>query len=432
MNSFGNAEADEPKSETVLTSRFVPMAAGLAAIVLAYFAGAADVGWGIVSAAFLAVIFVAVCMLQRSPAARSFQAGRLEKEEVEGTETGPTLFDEIEDRLVALDEANEVFGTSLNAADMFRLVSSRIGEIFPLTGAALIVPDDASQNLRFLHFDGENSDSMRGVEIAIKEGLAGRAFASGQIEIDNRLTLDKTCIGVERLLPFTSAVAIPLVQDDGAFAVFQLFTTDHIGNDEDTMKLLEAISEHITPIFRSSIAFERSLSSALTDALTGLPNERAFFVVLEKQLAESIRHREERPLTILSIDIRDFGAVNSMLGHLVGDRMLEFAGARIGEHLRKMDFLARTVNDEFSVVLPTASEKVGFEIIERIRAGFQQNEFEITDGEGVTVALNIGWATFWKDGETVEQLLRAAQQRKREAKSETPTGVLWFPKEYVN
>ena len=121
-----------------------------------------------------------------------------------------------------------------------------------------------------------------------------------------------------------------------------------------------------------------------------------------------------------------------MLGHAVGDRMLEFAGQRIGEPLRKMDFLARTVNDEFSVILPTASEKIAFEIIERIRSGFQQNEFEIAHGEGVTIALNIGWATFWKDGETADQLVRAAQLRKRQAKSEEPAGVLWFPKEYVN
>jgi diguanylate cyclase (GGDEF)-like protein len=428
MNSFGNTEANEPKSDTVFKTRFVPVGTGLAAIGMTYLAAAADIGvWGVASAVGIAVLFIAACLLPRSSRRIVVPVETCPEPAVE-----PSLFEEINDRLVALDEANEVFGTSLNAADMFRLVSSRIGEIFPLEAAALVVPDDTGETLKFIHFDGQNSDAIRGVEIGISNGLAGRAFASGCIEIDNRLTLDKTSIGVEKLTPFTSSAAIPLILDDVPFGVFQLFAVDRIGNDEDTMKLLEAISEHITPIFRSSLAFERSLSSALTDALTGLPNERAFFMVLEKQLAESMRHREERPLTILSIDIRDFGAVNSMLGHLAGDRMLEFAGARIGEHLRRMDFLARTVNDEFSVILPTASEKTAFEIIGRIRSGFKQNEFEIADGEGVTVELNIGWATFWKDGETIDQLLRAAQQRKRQAKCETPTGVLWFPKEYVN
>jgi diguanylate cyclase (GGDEF)-like protein len=427
MNSFGNAGAEEPKPETVLTTRLVPIAAGLAAIALTYLAAASDIGgWGIAAAAVIAALFVAACTLPNPGRRRATET----IEPTPAAEQG--VFDEIEDRLIALDEANEVFGTSLNAADMFRLVSSRIGEIFPLSAAALVVPGESGGTLKFIHFDGVNSDSVRGLEMPISDGLAGWAFAEGRIEIDNGLALDTASIGAERLKGFTSAVAIPLVQDDRVFGVFQLFTKDHIGKDDDTMKLLEAISEHVTPIFRSSLAFERSLSSALTDALTGLPNERAFYMVLENQLAESLRHRDDRPLTILSIDIRDFGAVNSMLGHAVGDRMLEFAGAGIGEHLRKMDFLARTVNDEFSAILPTASEKVAFEIIERIKSGFARTEFEIADGEGVAIALNVGWATFWKDGETAEQLIRAAQQRKRQAKSEEPAGVLWFPKEYVN
>lgn len=429
MNSFGNAEADDSKPDSILITRLAPIVSGLAAIVLTYFVAEARLGaLGIAATAGVAALFVTACLLLPRNSAKEASRGEDSAEAVDDQD----VFEAIEDRLIALDEANEVFGTSLNAADMFRLVSSRIGEIFPLAAAALIVPDESREKLKFIHFDGENSDAIRGLEVPISDGLAGRSLASRQILIDNHLTNDKTCIGVERLTPFASAAAIPLIHDDEPFGVFQLFAADQIGNDQDTIKLLEAVSEHVTPVFKSSLAFERSLSSALTDALTGLPNERAFHMVLEKQLAESIRNREERPLAILSIDIRDFGAVNSMLGHLVGDRMLEFVGATINEHLRKMDFLARTISDEFGVILPTASEKVAFEIIERIRSGFSQDEFEIADGEGVTVALNIGWATFWKDGETAEQLLRAAQQRKRQAKCEAPSGVLWFPKEYVN
>ncbi|MGD9563713.1 MAG: diguanylate cyclase [Pyrinomonadaceae bacterium] len=427
MNSFGSTEADRAEPNTVSTATVVPIVSGLAAIALAYLTAAAGLGWlGIVLTVSVAALFAAACLASRPRERRAALAV------IDPPGVDESVFDEIEDRLVALDEANEVFGTTLNAADMFRLVSSRIGEIFPLAGAALVVPDEAGETLRFVHFDGENAEMIRGLEIAAADGLAGRAFASRQIEIDNRLTLDKTSIGIDRLKPFTSAAAIPLLQDGEPFGIFELFAETRIGNDDDTMKLLDAIGDHVTPIFRNSLAFERSLSSALTDALTGLPNERAFYMVLENQLAESHRHRDERPLTVLSIDIRDFGAVNSMLGHAVGDRMLEFVAAILGQHLRKMDFLARTINDEFSIILPTASEKMALDVIERISASFSAEEFEISDGEGVSVVLNIGWATFWKDGETSDQLLRAAQQRKRQAKSEKPSGVLWFPKEYVN
>lgn len=428
MNNPGSTESAPARPAETPLWRFVVPAAGVAAVCLTFFAANADIGnWRSASAAFFALAFVAVCW-----AADRAKKNLLLKPDAPQSQQVDRFFDEYEDRLTALDEANEVFGSSLNASDMFRLVASRVNEIFPFAAVGLAVPDESGETLRFVHFDGENADAMRDVGMGIADGLAGWAFMSGEVEIENGMSRDWLSIGRDRLTGFVSSAAIPLVQEGSVFAVMQIFSGERMSADEDARKVLEAIGEHVTPIFRSSLAFEKSLSSALTDALTGLPNERAFYMVLENQLAESVRNREERPLTVLSIDIRDFGAVNSMLGHAVGDRMLEFTGVRIGEHLRKMDFLARTVNDEFSVVLPTATEQVAFEIIDRIRAGFTQNEFEIADGEGVTVSLNVGWASFWKDGETAEQLVRAAQQRKRQTKSEEPLNLLWFPKEYVN
>ena len=422
------------RSETVSSSPFwlpaqqnVPLLAGLTAIALTYISVVPEVDvWTAAVAFLIAGSFLLVCTLTRSP------IGSMALADHKSKKTIPLNIDDVEDRLIALDEANEFFGSSLNAADMFRLVSHRVSEIFPFAAAALVVPGSNEGTLTFLHVDGTNSALISGFECRVDEGLSGTAFCSGEIQIDRRLQADRLTLGSDRLRGFASTAAIPLFHKNEPFGVFQLFMIEPIDACEDTAKLLEAISDHVTPIFRRSLAFERSLSNALTDPLTGLPNERAFYMVLENQLAESFRNREERPLSILTIDIRDFGAVNSMLGHGVGDRMLEFVGARISEHLRKMDFLARTVNDEFIVILPTAPEKIALEIVSRIKEHFMRNEFDIADGEGVAVALNVGWATFWKDGETAEQLLRAAQQRKREAKSELPAGVLWFPKEYVN
>ena len=427
MKSFEPSGVGPSRPGLLFNKQNIPLFTGVFAIALTHMIAVPEISvWSAGRAAVIAASFLGVCLLAHRRGERRHEI----LEEV--TEPAAVRFHGVEDRLVALDEANEFFGSSLNAADMFRLVSHRVSEIFPFAASALVVPGASEDTLTFLHVDGTNSALISGFEYRAGEGLSGQAFESGEIRIDQKLRADRTSLGGHRLTGFAATVALPLVHRDEPFGVFQLFTTEPIDNGEDTIKLLEAISDHVTPIFRRSLAFERSLSNALTDPLTGLPNERAFYMVLENQLAESLRNREERPLSILTIDIRDFGAVNSMLGHPVGDRMLEFVGARIGEHLRKMDFLARTINDEFIVILPTAQERTALEIVDRIKQHFSRNEFDIADGEGVAVALNVGWATFLKDGETAEQLLRAAQQRKREAKSELPAGVLWFPKEYVN
>ncbi len=404
--------------------------AGLIAIALTFFLATSGLSSGAKVSVFagVAAMYAVACLISLLFNER----GSAHQMTAIAIEPLNAAFDEIDDRLIALDEANQFFGSSLNAADMFRLVSSRVGEIFPFAASALIVPDEAAGKMKISQFEGRNADMMHELEIGISEGLAGKSFASGAIEIDEDLKLNSKSFPAEKLDGFRSSVAIPLLQNESIFGVFELFTDYPVRKDEDTVKLLEAIGEHVTPLFRSSMAFEQSISSALTDALTGLPNQRAFFMILENQLAESMRYRDERPLTVLTIDIKGFAEVNSNLGHPTGDRILEFVGEHIKQQLRKMDFLARTMNDEFAVILPTASEKTASEIVERIKAVFAQNPFAISDEENVKIWLNFGWATFWKDGETAPQLIRHAQLRKQQAKSEEPAGVLWFPREYVN
>lgn len=380
-------------------------------------------GLVVVAAAYLSIC---IWLYKNLPAA---DAGYLKADQPGGSDEAN---EETEGKLLALAEANQFFGSSLNAADMFRLVSSRVGEIFPFAACALFVPDETGGSLSVAQFEGRNAEVMRDLEIDLSEGLSGKAFASGSVEIDEDLMLDRWAMAAENLKGFRSAAAIPLLQDEKVFGVFVLFMDCAIKNDESTLKLLGSVGEHVTPVFRSSMAFEQSISSALTDVLTGLPNERAFYMILENQLAECMRYRDERPLTVLTIDIKGFAEVNEDLGHRTGDRMLEFTGERIKEQLRKMDFLARTGNDEFALILPTASEKTALEIMDRIKIVFAETPFQFSEEEKVKIWLNFGWATFWKDGETASQLVRHAQLRKQQAKSEEPAGVLWFPKEYVN
>src|SRR5690606_33722875 len=106
--------------------------------------------------------------------------------------------------------------------------------------------------------------------------------------------------------------------------------------------------------------------------------------------------------------------------------------AEITAQLRKMDFLARSMNDEFLLIFPTANEEMVKEILERISRHFEEKEFDLTPDENLIVELNQGWATFWKDGETGAELLRSAQLRKQQSKAMMPSKVLNFPKEYVN
>lgn len=245
--------------------------------------------------------------------------------------------------------------------------------------------------------------------------------------LDPQLLHDVGALPPAALSNLTTAVSVPLAADSKAFGVLVLYGDEEITYDENSLKLLEAVGERIVPLIKGAFAFERSVENALTDSLTNLPNERAFYLVLENQIAEAQRFRGQRALTILTIDIKKFSEINSKLGHVLGNQILTFAAALIKNQLREMDFLARSASDEFLVILPTASENIAAEIIERLRHAFNNDSFALSKDEMLQLELNFGAASFWKDGETAPNLLQKARLNKKHAKSGQPAKVVWFP-----
>ena len=86
------------------------------------------------------------------------------------------------------------------------------------------------------------------------------------------------------------------------------------------------------------------------DPLTRLANRYLFDDRLQQALYAAERTRQ--PVALLAIDLDRFGSVNDLLGHRVGDALLEQVARRLESCIRKSDTLARTGGDEFTLVLP--------------------------------------------------------------------------------
>jgi len=338
----------------------------------------------------------------------------------------------IDEHLKGIEEAGEVFSGSLKSGDVFRLVSSRASQVLPFTASALFVVDKTVRSFKTVHAQGENAERLTGIEIPLDAGLAGRCYESQMVQIDRgAIGLNET-VPAEALSGFRSAAAIPLIRSGEVFAVLAIYSDSRVAFDGNAITTLEAIGERVTPLVLSSLSFERSLSNALTDPVTHLPNERAFHLILENQIAESQRNPGDRPLTILAIDIREFDQLNLKFGHVAGDRVLSLVANTVKSQLRQMDFFARAANDEFLAILPTANIAVAEEVISRINTSLFTTTFYVNDSESISPVLNFGIASFGVDGETSDLLILAARLRKEQSKASGPRNVLWFPKEAVN
>jgi diguanylate cyclase (GGDEF)-like protein/putative nucleotidyltransferase with HDIG domain len=89
-------------------------------------------------------------------------------------------------------------------------------------------------------------------------------------------------------------------------------------------------------------------AEAATDALTGLPNHRAFRERLTEEVARAQRH--DRPLTVGLVDVDGFRDLNDRAGLDVADDVLVEIGALLRGALREEDVLARLGADEYGVI----------------------------------------------------------------------------------
>ena len=109
-------------------------------------------------------------------------------------------------------------------------------------------------------------------------------------------------------------------------------------------------------------AMEHLADAAQTDALTGLPNRRAWDTHLQRAVAE----HQQWAIAILDFD--HFKEYNDTYGHPAGDRLLKETATGWRERMRNGDLLARLGGEEFGLLLldcdPTSAE----EVTERLRS----------------------------------------------------------------
>ena len=98
---------------------------------------------------------------------------------------------------------------------------------------------------------------------------------------------------------------------------------------------------------------ESHASDARTDALTLLPNRRAFDEELARRIAEA--DRLDGHLCAVMIDIDHFKHFNDQYGHPAGDEVLQAMGRVLGRAIRQMDLIARYGGDEFAALMPASS-----------------------------------------------------------------------------
>jgi diguanylate cyclase (GGDEF)-like protein len=164
-------------------------------------------------------------------------------------------------------------------------------------------------------------------------------------------------------------------------------------------------------VVRSQIRSRRARSAfqhqALHDALTGLPNRRAFTQAAAKAVA-AWTPVNDRTSWVISIDLDYFKEVNDRYGHQAGDEFLVAASQRLHGATPLGDIIARVGGDEFAVLVhhydPDSAHAVT--VGEAICSAF--NEPIRLEGVEHRLAASVGIVAVDALHETVDSVLRDA------------------------
>jgi len=164
-------------------------------------------------------------------------------------------------------------------------------------------------------------------------------------------------------------------------------------------------------------------SQAIRDPLTNLFNRRYLEETLDRELARAAR--EGYSVCVVMMDLDHFKKVNDTYGHEAGDHVLKALANTLAEQSRRGDFACRFGGEEFVVVMPNIGIDTAFQRAEKLRRSLN-SLYVPYGGHNLTVTISMGIASYPMNGETREEVLRAADSAMYAAKKAGRDHILMY------
>lgn len=160
--------------------------------------------------------------------------------------------------------------------------------------------------------------------------------------------------------------------------------------------------------------FEQQYKLATTDGLTGLYNHRYF----QEQMSAALEHakRYEREFSLIIIDIDYFKKFNDNFGHQCGDRVLRAVAQTLKKNVRATDIVCRYGGEEMSIILPNIGREDAIFTAQKLCKLVAEQEVRTNNDKTTNVTISLGVATYPKDAQTTQELIKAADERLYHAK----------------
>jgi diguanylate cyclase (GGDEF)-like protein len=281
-------------------------------------------------------------------------------------------------------------------------------EISGATAALLYEPDAGSERLRCTAAAGVGGAASVGKAGGSRSGAAYDAMKSGR----PALVRAGSGSGGDAMTSASQARTIlyqPLRKGEVQLGVLVIIWPGDVESGDPKATVSALLAHEAAAVITRADVVDDLFDAAQTDALTGLPNRRAWDAQLKRSLSE------DRQIAIAMLDFDHFKAFNDTYGHPAGDRLLKEAAAAWRDQLRTGDLLARVGGEEFALMLVDCELHTATEVVERLRGSMPQAR---TCSAGLAVRA---------DGESAEAVIARADRALYQAKADGRNRVALAP-----
>jgi diguanylate cyclase (GGDEF)-like protein len=173
---------------------------------------------------------------------------------------------------------------------------------------------------------------------------------------------------------------------------------------DEQAELEESVSE-AAPVIGNLRNLTIAEMRAVTDALTGLANNRAVQETAERMVAQA--SRTVSLLAAVLFDLDHFKQINDTYGHEKGDEVLAAVGGALAHDVRDSDFVGRYGGEEFLALLPDTDQQGALVLAEKLRQAIASVRVPGLDGR---LSASFGVAVLPDHAGEVSQLLRCADR----------------------
>lgn len=253
----------------------------------------------------------------------------------------------------------------------------------------------------------------------MKEGGQSAQFRKGEeLGFDVPLLTDRY---LEEETASRTIISAPLVAKRSMFGLLlAIHQDDGMMYTSEEINLMTILANHAAIAVENALLYQKLEMEAITDGLTSVYNYRFLISSVEAEIKRARRFKQT--FSFVMMDVDNLKSYNDGRGHLSGSQALKEIAGVIRQSCREIDLVYKYGGDEFGILLPQTSVAGASKVTERVLRAVAKHRFN-GEKRGL-LTCSAGVSTFPRDGQTVRDLISAADKALYQAKRSGKNMVL--------